>query len=85
MKSGKVFITLMDVLAVKKPVIGIPIWLIWPGAYILERILDKPPITTQQLIMLREDNICDITEMQQVFNLNLMPLGDALRSFLPPE
>lgn len=79
----ELFLTLMDVLSVKKPTIEIPIWLMFPVAYILERVMDKPPITTQQLIMLKEDNICDIREMQEVFNLELIPFKDALRAFLP--
>ncbi|CAG0970646.1 partial NADH dehydrogenase,E; NADH dehydrogenase, partial [Methanosarcinales archaeon] len=60
----ELFLTLMDVLTIKKPALEIPIWLMWPAAYILERLIEKPPITTQQLIMLQEDNICDIKEMQ---------------------
>lgn len=81
----ELYLTLMDVLSVKKPTVGIPIWLMFPAAYILERVMDKPPITTQQLIMLEEDNICDIREMQDVFNLELVPFKDALRAFLPQE
>ncbi|KCZ72252.1 putative nucleoside-diphosphate sugar epimerase [Candidatus Methanoperedens nitroreducens] len=75
----QLFLTLMEALGVKKPTIDIPIWLMWLPAYILENVLDKPPITTQQLIMLQEDNICDIKEMQEVFNLKLVPLRDVLK------
>lgn len=78
----ELFLTLMDVLEIKKPVIEIPILLVWPAAYILEKLLEKPPITIQQLIMLQEDNICDIKEMQEVFGLELVPLEEALKSFL---
>jgi len=78
----ELFLTLMEVLEVKKPAIEIPIWLMYPAAYIFERTMDKPPITTQQLIMLQEDNICDIKEMQEVFNLKLVPLREALKMFL---
>ena len=82
MTYRELFLTLSDVLKIKKPVLGIPIWLMWPAAYILERLMEKPPITTQQLIMLQEDNICDISEMQEVFDLQLMPLREALKTFL---
>ncbi len=78
----ELFLTLMKVVATKKPTVEIPIWLMQPVAYILERVMEKPPITTQQLIMLQEDNICDITEMQDVFRLKLMPFEDVLRTFL---
>ncbi len=78
----ELFLTLMDVLTIKKPALEIPIWLMWPAAYILERLIEKPPITTQQLIMLQEDNICDIKEMQKVFDLHLISLKEALQTFL---
>ncbi len=51
----------------------------------MEGIMEKPPITTQQLIMLQEDNICDISEMQEVFNLKLVPFKEALKTILPPK
>ena len=82
MTYRELFLTLADVLKINKPVIGIPIWLIRPAAYILERVMEKPPITTQQLIMLQEDNICEIREMQEVFDLQLVPLREALKTFL---
>lgn len=75
-------IHLIGIIVEKKPVVGIPIWLMWPAAYIFERVMEKPPITTQQLIMLKEDNICDIREMQEVFDIQLMPLRKALKTFL---
>ncbi len=80
----QLFLTLMEALGVKKPTIEIPIWLMWLPAYILENVIDRPPITTQQLIMLQEDNICDIKEMQEVFNLKLVPLRDVLKKLLLP-
>jgi hypothetical protein len=48
-------------------------------------LMEKPPITTQQLIMLQEDNICDIREMQEVFNLKLVSFREALKTFLPTK
>ncbi|MCZ7355350.1 MAG: hypothetical protein O8C66_15255 [Candidatus Methanoperedens sp.] len=35
--------------------------------------------------MLQEDNICDIREMQEVFDLKLVPFREALKTFLPPN
>jgi NADH dehydrogenase len=79
----ELFLTLMDVLEIKKPTLEMPIWLMYPAAYIIERLIEKPPITTQQLIMLQEDNICDIKEIQKVFDLHLISLKEALQTFLP--
>jgi hypothetical protein len=44
--------------------------------------MEKPTLTTQQLMMLQEDNICDIKEMQEAFGLRLMPFKDALKTFV---
>ena len=82
MTYRELYLILADVLKIKKPAVGIPIWLIWPAAYIFERLMEKPMLTTQQLIMLQEDNICDIREMQEVFDLRLMPFKEALKTFL---
>ncbi len=81
----ELFLTLMEVLEIDNPTLQIPVIFMWPAAYILEGVMEKPPITTQQLIMLQEDNICDIREMQEVFNLKLVPLREALKSFLTPK
>jgi len=80
----ELFLILMEVLDVDNPTFQIPITFMWPAACILERVMEKPPITTQQLIMLQEDNICDIREMQEVFNLKLVPFKEALNTFLTP-
>jgi NADH dehydrogenase len=82
MTYRELYLTLAQVLEIKKPVVEIPVWLVWPAVYILERIMDKPTLTTQQLMMLQEDNICDISEMQEVFALQLMPFREALKTFI---
>ena len=81
----ELFLTLMEVLEIDKPTFQIPVTFMWPAAYIFEGIMEKPPITTQQLTMLQEDNICDIREMQELFNLKLVPLKEALKTFLTPK
>lgn len=81
----ELFLTLMEVLEIDNPTFQIPITFMWPAACIFEGVMEKPPITTQQLIMLQEDNICDIREMQEVFNLKLVPFKEALKTFLPPK
>ena len=80
----ELFLTLMDVLNIDNPTFEIPITFMWPVACVLEKVMEKPPITTQQLTMLQEDNICDIKEMQEVFSLKLVPLKQALQTFLSP-
>jgi len=81
----ELFLALMEILEIDNPTFQIPITFMWPLACILEGVMEKPPITTQQLTMLQEDNICDIKEMQEVFNLKLVPLKEALQTFLQPK
>ncbi len=78
MTYKQLYLTLMEVLGIDKPTFGIPVNLMKPIAYIMGAIMEKPPITTQQLIMLQEDNIADLREMQEVFDLKLVPLKEAL-------
>ncbi len=81
----QLFLTLMEVIGIDNPTFEIPITFMHPAACLLEGIMEKPPITEQQLLMLQEDNICDIREMQEVFNLDLVPLKEALMTFLKKE
>src|SRR3972149_3884146 len=80
----ELFLTLMEVLEIDNPTFQIPTTFMWPAAYILKRVMEKPPITTQQLIMLQEDNICDKRETQEDYNLKLVPFKEALNTFLTP-
>jgi len=82
MTYRELYLTLADVLNIKKPVVEIPVWLVWPIAYILEQLMEKPALTTQQLMMLQEDNICDIREMQEAFGLKLITFREALKTFI---
>jgi uncharacterized protein YbjT (DUF2867 family) len=82
MTYRELYLTLSQVLEIKKALVEIPVWLVWPAAYIFERVMEKPTLTTQQLMMLQEDNICDIREMQEVFGLQLMSFREALKTFL---
>ncbi len=81
----ELFLTLMEVLGIDNPTFEIPITFMQPAACLLEGIMEKPPITAQQLLMLQEDNICDISEMQEVFNLDLVTPKEALMTFLKKE
>jgi len=55
--------------AVRKPAVHIPMPLMFLGAA-LAGILPNPPVTADQLRMLREGSTCDIGPMTQTFGLN---------------
>jgi uncharacterized protein YbjT (DUF2867 family) len=72
--------TLNEVLAeiarcagVRKPAVHIPMPLMVAGATLLQKLLTNPPVTVDQLRMLREGSTCDIEPMKRIFGLS--PMG----------
>jgi uncharacterized protein YbjT (DUF2867 family) len=70
-------LTLNDVLAeiarcagVRKPAIHIPMPLMFAGAALAQAVLKNPPVTVDQLLMLREGNTCDIGPMVRILGVN---------------
>lgn len=58
---------------VSKSPIHIPLPLMFTGAFFLERLMPNPPVTTDQLRMLREGSTCDIEPMVRI--LGVQPRG----------
>lgn len=77
------FEQLLDLLAqeegVEKPKLHLPTWLMRPAVAILSRLLPGFPLTSDQLAMLTEDNVCDTTEMRQTFAVEPASLRHHLR------
>ncbi len=76
------FVEILDLVAreegIEKPKIHLPVPLMRPVVGILSRLLPGFPITGDQLIMLLEDNVCDITPMRQVLGVAPARLADHL-------
>ncbi len=47
----------------------------------LENLFGKAPVSTDQLIMLREDNVCDNSEVEKVFKIKFTDLKDGLKNY----
>lgn len=54
---------------VHKPAVHIPMPLMMAGAAVMQAILRNPPVTVDQLRMLREGSTCDIAPMMRIFNI----------------
>lgn len=54
---------------VHKPAVHIPMPLMMAGAAVLQTVLPNPPVTVDQLRMLREGSACDIAQMMRVFDI----------------
>ena len=70
-------LTLNDVLAeiarcagVRKPAAHIPMPLMFAGAAVAQTLLKNPPVTVDQLRMLREGSTCDIGPMVRILGVN---------------
>jgi NADH dehydrogenase len=74
--------TIMKVMQKNRFKIHLPMGIFKPLSFLMEKTLKDPPLNRDQLIMLREDNICDITEMKRDFNMQPMPFEDAIRTYL---
>ena len=76
------FEQLVDLLAesegVNKSKVHLPMWLLRPAVSVMIRAAPKLPVTPDQLIMLGEDNACDIREMCETFGIEPASLREHL-------
>jgi NADH dehydrogenase len=74
--------TLFRVMEKRRIRTHIPVFMVRPVAYLSERLMSKPLLTSDQLKMLLEDNVCDITLMKNDLGVDPIPFDEALRSVL---
>ena len=74
--------TIMKVMQKSRFKIHLPMVMFKPIAFIMEKTLSNPPLNRDQLIMLKEDNVCDITEMKRDFKIQPKPFEDTIRTYL---
>ena len=66
----------------RRPRVHIPLGVLRANAAIFEKLLPSPPLTLDQLEMLQEDNVCDVTAMRETFEVEMPELDDGLRRVL---
>jgi len=69
-------------IGVKRPAVHMPLFLVKSAARMLESILPRPPLTTDQLIMLQEDNVCGMGDIRDAFGIEPVLFHDGLRNFI---
>jgi len=67
---------------VRKPAFHVPFPIVYANAAILGSVMRKPPVTTDQLRMLREGSTCDIRPMKEIFGLNPVGFREGLMRYL---
>ncbi|MDH4163104.1 MAG: complex I NDUFA9 subunit family protein [Nitrospirota bacterium] len=69
-------------LGVRRPTVHMPLFFMRTVAKIGESLLPKPPVTTDQLIMLQEDNVCGLKDIREAFGVEPVKFAEGLKRFL---
>jgi NADH dehydrogenase len=73
---------LTEVLGIKRYKAYIPVHVMSPIVKFMERVLPKPPVTTEQIILLGQDNICDLKSVEENFGFKPITLKEGIQKFL---
>lgn len=71
-----------EALGVKRPTVHMPMFFMRTMAMVAETVLPKPPVTTDQLIMLQEDNISERNDIRDAFGIEPVRFREGLGRFL---
>ena len=63
---------------IKKPLLHVPMPVMFAAASVLEALLPVPPITVDQLKNLSIDNVCDNEALQETFGIQPLSFEQAL-------
>ncbi len=71
-----------DAMGIKRPSVHVPLLFLKPMARALETILAKPPVTSDQLILLQEDNVCSMQDIREIFGIEPVGFREGLKKFI---
>ncbi len=69
-------------MGVNRPVVHMPLFFMRSMAKVAEAVLPKPPVTTDQLIMLQEDTVCSLRDIREVFGVEPVGFHEGLKRFI---
>jgi NADH dehydrogenase len=78
----EVTLAIAGAMGIKRPMLHMPLLFIKSAARVLEMVLPKPPVTTDQLIMLQEDNVCGMEDIRRKFGVEPVRFKEGLARFL---
>ncbi|HYL91901.1 MAG TPA: complex I NDUFA9 subunit family protein [Alphaproteobacteria bacterium] len=67
---------------INKRAVHVPLPLMLAGAAVAQTVLPNPPVTVDQLRMLREGSTCDIRRMVEIFGVRPIGFAEGLRRYL---
>jgi NADH dehydrogenase len=82
MSYEEVTTAIADVMGVRRPTVHMPLFIMRTVARVLETMLPKPPMTTDQLIMLQEDNVCGLGDIRDAFGIEPVKFREGLKTFM---
>lgn len=71
-----------DRLGVRKRKFFIPFDLMYPAAWFAQTFLSPPPLTLDQLKMMKAGSVCDTTDMTVAFDVKMITLREGLKEYL---
>ncbi len=80
----EVTVAIADAMGVKRPTLHLPLFFVKSMATIFEVVLPKAPVTTDQLIMLQEDTVCNLRDIRDAFGVEPIGFREGLKKFIRP-
>ncbi len=80
----EVTVAIADAMGVKRPTLHLPLFFMKSMATVLKAVLPKPPVTTDQLIMLQEDTVCTMRDIRDAFGIEPLGFREGLEKFIRP-
>ncbi len=71
-------------MGISRPAIHVPLLFIKPITRVLESVLPKSPVTSDQLVMLQEDNVCSMRDIREAFGVEPLSFHQGLQKFMTP-
>ncbi len=71
-----------DAMGVRRPAMHMPLFFVKAAARVLEAVLPRPPLTTDQLIMLQEDTVCSMRDIRDAFGIEPIKFSEGVKKFI---
>lgn len=83
MTYEEVTVAIAEAMGARRPTIHMPFFFVKTAARFFETVLPKPPVTTDQLIMLQEDNVCSMQDIRDAFGVEPVRFREGIKKFIP--
>jgi uncharacterized protein YbjT (DUF2867 family) len=80
----EVTVAIADAMGVKRPTLHLPFLFMKSMATVFEAVMPKAPVTTDQLIMLQEDTVCNMRDVRDAFGIEPIAFREGLNKFIRP-